>query len=91
MIPWQLALLKYYEKMKMKEAKFLVVGYDNIPSINSILKQINYLLPIDQFPSLQAITKLLLNFYVEALDKSIKQEELPNILKQKQGVVLNNL
>lgn len=77
--------IKAIEKMKMKD-KVLVVGYDNIPSIKQYFKTNQLFATVDQFPSLQAITSIELA--LEALDKSMKQEELPNVLKTKTGVVL---
>ncbi len=77
--------IKAIEKMKMQE-KVLVVGYDNIPSIKKYFKTNQLFATVDQFPSLQATTSIELA--LEALDKNMKQEDLPNILKTKTGVVL---
>ena len=78
------ALLR--EASHFSERRTSLVGYDNIPSIKQYFKTNQLFATVDQFPSLQAITSIELA--LEALDKSMKQEELPNVLKTKTGVVL---
>lgn len=77
--------IKAIEKMGLKD-KILVVGYDNIPSIQPYFKTQQLFATVDQFPALQAITSIELA--LEAINKKQKQEDLPNLVKTKTGSVL---
>ena len=62
-----------------------VVGYDNIPSVRRYLDSRELFATVDQFSVLQAITSIELA--VGAINKNLKQSDLPNILKTKTGVI----
>ncbi|MGY3802596.1 substrate-binding domain-containing protein [Pigmentibacter ruber] len=79
--------IKAIEKLNFKD-KVFVVGYDNIPSIKQYFKTKELFATVDQFPALQATTSI--DLAVEAVNKKMKQSDLPNVLKTKTGVILKD-
>ena len=79
--------MKAIEKLNFKE-KVFVVGYDNIPSIKKYFKSKELFATVDQIPALQATTSI--DLALEAVNKKMKQSDLPNVLKTKTGVILKD-
>jgi len=76
--------IKAIEKLNLK-GKVEVIGYDNIPSVRRYLDSRELFATVDQFSVLQAITSI--EIAVGAINKNLKQTDLPNILKTKTGVI----